>query len=124
MDYDIKITAAVAAKLGEAARNWPPETDVELAADDRMTVAVFDADPTDPGLKVAWDTDGSLGSDDYLTHAPLDPTGTARTQPLIDALRELAAAIVTQHEEHGGAYSRRIHAALTAADELLAKATR
>jgi hypothetical protein len=67
MLYDIRITPAQITKLAEWVKTGPDGADVELCADDRMLLAEQGDD------RMAWDTDGSPASEDYLAVAPLNP---------------------------------------------------
>jgi hypothetical protein len=72
MLYDIRVTPQQLKQLGE----WVevdidhPAGDVELVVDDRMLLAEQGDD------RMAWDTDGSPASEEYLAAAPLDPRRT------------------------------------------------
>lgn len=98
MNYDVKLTPATILALA----SWvtPDMADVELAVDDRMLVAQQGDE------RMAWDTDGSPASAEYLAVAPLDPTGSDRLQ-IIHVIRpgdmsEDVAAFV--REEDAEAY--------------------
>jgi hypothetical protein len=94
MLYDINITPAQAAKLAEWVETGPDGADVELVVDDSMLLAEQGDD------RMAWDTDGSPASDDYLAVAPLDPARTpvktiiGRERALIDALTKALQAMI------------------------------
>lgn len=68
MIYDLSISAEQARALGHWVTPGRSMAAVELCADDRMLVAEQGDD------RMAWDTDGSPGSDEYLAVAPLDPS--------------------------------------------------
>lgn len=87
MLYDINITPAAIKALAAWVYDGDDAADVELAVDDRMLVAEQGDE------KMAWDTDGSPGSDEYVSLAPLDPTGRGRyDSALIDRLRQVHEA--------------------------------
>lgn len=84
MLYDIRTTPIQLKKAGEWVSVGENMADVELCADDRMLLAEQGDD------RMAWDTDGSEGSEEYLSLAPLDPARGVRptTSQLVLAVRE------------------------------------
>lgn len=68
MLYDIRTTPEQLAKLGEWVTTGEGMADVELVVDDSMLLAEQGDE------RMAWDTDGSLATDEYLAVAPLDPS--------------------------------------------------
>jgi hypothetical protein len=74
MQYDMRLTAESIRALGAWVYHGNDAADVELAVDDRMLVAEQGDE------RMAWDTDGSPASEEYLAVAPLDPTGEERLQ--------------------------------------------
>lgn len=71
MLYDIEVSAAALRCAGIWVDTGKESAPVQLAADDRMLVVAQGDD------KTAFDLDGSVGSDEYVALAPLDPSPTA-----------------------------------------------
>ena len=68
MLYDINVRPEQIQKLAAWAQVGPDMADVELVVDDSMLLAEQGDE------RMAWDTDGSEGSEEYLSKAPLDPS--------------------------------------------------
>lgn len=71
MLYDIEVTAEQLRAAGAWANPGKDSAPVQLAVDDRMLVVAQGDD------KTAFDHDASVGSDEYVALAPLDPNPTA-----------------------------------------------